>query len=106
MDGKGRCLDNVFVGRLWRSLKYEAVHLHAYETQREAWFGIGRYLRFFNVDRRHQSLKNRIPMEVYKESMRSQGVSASATPSLRRNKSTQLKGLTDRQHVRGAGQAA
>jgi putative transposase len=106
MDGKGRCLDNVFVERLWRSLKYEEVYLHAYETQQEARFGISRYLRFFNVDRRHQGLKNRIPMEVYKESMRSQGASASATPSLRRNKSTQPKRLTDRQHVRGAHQAA
>jgi putative transposase len=106
MDGKGRCLDNVFVERLWRSLKYEEVYLHAYETQQEAWLGINTYLRFFNHDRRHQGLKNRIPMKVYEESMRSQGASASASPSLRRNKSTQPKRLTDRQHVRGARQAA
>jgi putative transposase len=43
MDGKGRCLDNVFVERLWRSLKYEEVYLHAYENMAEARAGIGRY---------------------------------------------------------------
>jgi putative transposase len=107
MDGKGRCLDNVFVERLWRSLKYEEVYLHAYEKQRDAWLGIGRYLKFFNTARRHQGLKSRIPMEVYKESMRAQGASASASPPLRRdNNRAQPKRLTDRQHFRGARQAA
>jgi len=50
MDGKGRCLDNVFVERLWRSLKYEEVYLHAYDTVAEARAGIGRYLAFYNDD--------------------------------------------------------
>jgi transposase InsO family protein len=45
MDGKGRCLDNVFVERLWRSLKYEEVYLHAYDSVHEARAGIGRYLK-------------------------------------------------------------
>jgi putative transposase len=50
MDGKGRWLDNVFVERLWRSLKYEEVYLHAYEDLREARIGIGRYFSFYKSD--------------------------------------------------------
>jgi len=69
MDGKGRCLDNVFVERLWRSLKYEEVHLHAYEDLRQAKAAIGRYMRFFNQQRPHQALDNRTPMEVYMKSV-------------------------------------
>ena len=65
MDGKGRCLDNVFVERLWRSLKYEEVYLKAYSTVREAQQGIGSYLRFFNEVRPHQALDNRTPQEVF-----------------------------------------
>ena len=65
MDGKGRCLDNVFVERLWRSLKYEEVYLKAYSTVREAHTGIGSYLRFFNEERPHQALGNRTPKEVF-----------------------------------------
>lgn len=51
MDGKGRCLDNVFVERLWRSLKYEEVHLNAYDTVQVARDGIGSYFNFFNDER-------------------------------------------------------
>jgi putative transposase len=69
MDGKGRCLDNVLVERLWRSLKYEEVYLHAYEDARAARGGIGRYMRFFNQERPHQSLQYRTPMAVYMESI-------------------------------------
>jgi putative transposase len=69
MDGKGRCLDNVFVERLWRSLKYEEVYLHAYEGPREARRGIGGYLDYFNNDRPHQALAGKTPMEVYLESI-------------------------------------
>lgn len=69
MDGKGRCLDNVLVERLWRSLKYEEVYLHAYEDARVARGGIGRYLRFFNQERPHQTLAYRTPMAVYMESI-------------------------------------
>jgi putative transposase len=65
MDGKGRCLDNVFVERLWRSLKYEEVYLKAYSTVREAQSGIGSYLRFFNEERPHQALGNRTPEAVF-----------------------------------------
>ena len=65
MDGKGRCLDNVFVERLWRSLKYEEVYLHAYDDVAEARAGIGRYLRFFNDERAHQSLGYQTPASFH-----------------------------------------
>ena len=70
MDGKGRCLDNVFVERLWRSLKYEEVFLHAYDGVREAKQGIGQYFVFFNEERGHQSLDHRTPMAVYLASLK------------------------------------
>ena len=66
MDGKGRATDNVFIERVWRSLKYEDVYLHAYVTLAEAHAGIGAWIRFYNVRRPHQSLDNRTPMEVYR----------------------------------------
>jgi putative transposase len=65
MDGKGRCLDNVFVERLWRSLKYEEVYLHAYDTVAEARTGIGRYLAFYNDERPHQALGYQTPAAFY-----------------------------------------
>jgi putative transposase len=66
MDGKGRCMDNVFVERLWRSLKYEEVYLNAYGNLREAWNGTGRWLRFYNHERPHQALGYQPPMHVYR----------------------------------------
>src|SRR5262249_53602819 len=66
MDGKGRCLDNVFVERLWRSLKYEEVYLHAYADVREAREGIGRYFAFYNDARPHQALGYRTPAAFYR----------------------------------------
>jgi len=65
MDGKGRCLDNVFVERLWRSLKYEEVYLHAYDDAAEARAGIGRYMAFYNGERAHQSLGYQTPASFY-----------------------------------------
>jgi putative transposase len=65
MDGKGRCLDNVFVERLWRSLKYEEVYLNAYDTMQEARVGIGRYFEFFNCRRPHSSLGYQTPASFY-----------------------------------------
>ncbi|MGC4411331.1 transposase, partial [Rhizobium sp. ST-5] len=56
MDGKGAWRDNVFVERLWRSIKYEEVYLHAYKTASEARLGIGGYLTFYNSRRPHSSL--------------------------------------------------
>jgi putative transposase len=66
MDGKGRATDNIFVERIWRSLKYEDVYLHDYPTLVEAHAGIGRWIRFYNTRRPHQALNNRTPMELYR----------------------------------------
>jgi putative transposase len=65
-DGKGRCLDNVFVERLWRSLKYEEVYLHAYDNATEARAGIGRYLDFYNNERPHQALGYQTPAAFHR----------------------------------------
>ena len=65
MDGKGRFLDNIFVERLWRSVKYEEVYLKAYQTVLEARAGINAYLEFYNRQRPHQALSYRTPAEVY-----------------------------------------
>jgi len=64
MDGKGRWADNVFVERLWRSLKYEHVYLHAYESVGEARSKIGRYFEFFNSQRPHSSLGAQTPDQI------------------------------------------
>ena len=61
MDGKGRCIDNIFVERLWRSLKYEEVDLNPYDSMAEARRGIGRYFDFFNHERPHQALGYQTP---------------------------------------------
>jgi putative transposase len=65
MDGKGAWRDNVFIERLWRSVKYEEVFLHAYETVFEAKAGIRRYLEFYNGERPHSSLNKQTPDEAY-----------------------------------------
>ena len=65
MDGKGRCIDNVFVERLWRSLKYEEVYLNPYDTMSEARMGIGHYFDFFNYKRPHQALGYQTPGSFY-----------------------------------------
>ncbi|MEJ5023698.1 IS3 family transposase [Brucella anthropi] len=65
MDGKGAWRDNVFVERLWRSIKYEEVYLHAYKTVSEARAGIGRYLTFYNSRRPHSSLDRQTPDQAY-----------------------------------------
>jgi putative transposase len=65
MDGKGRCIDNVFVERLWRSLKYEEVYLNPYDSMGEARMGIDRYFHFFNYERPHQSLGYQTPGSFY-----------------------------------------
>jgi putative transposase len=65
MDGKGRAFDNIFIERLWRSLKYEEVYLKAYQTVTDAMLGIDYYFKTFNRERLHQSLKYRTPYEVH-----------------------------------------
>ena len=66
MDGKGRCLDNIFVERLWRSVKYENVYLYRYETVPELEVGLRLYFRYYNEERLHQSLDYSPPAEVYR----------------------------------------
>ena len=65
MDGKGRWMDNVFIERLWRSVKYEEVYLRAYDTVAHARAGLDRYFAFYNARRTHQALDRRTPDEVY-----------------------------------------
>ncbi len=65
MDGKGRFMDNIFCERLWRSLKYECVYLHAFATGGEARLGIGRWIDGYNARRPHQALDYRTPDEAY-----------------------------------------
>jgi putative transposase len=65
MDGKGRWIDNVFIERLWRSVKYEHVYLRAYENGREVQAGLTRYFDFYNRERLHQSHEYQPPDEIY-----------------------------------------
>jgi putative transposase len=65
MDGKGAWRDNVFIERLWRSIKYEEVYLRAYASVSEARAGIGQYLTFYNTRRPHSSLDGRTPDQAY-----------------------------------------
>ena len=65
MDGKGAWRDNVFVERLWRTIKYEEVYLHAYDSVPEARASIGRYLDFYNSRRPHSSLDGKTPDQAY-----------------------------------------
>jgi len=69
MDGKGSYNDNLFIERLWRSVKYEEVYLKAYQDGREARIGLGNYFRFYNIERPHQSHGYRTPAEVYYTTM-------------------------------------
>jgi len=65
MDGRGRWMDNVFIERLWRSLKYECVYLHAFETGSELRVGLTRWIAYYNADRPHSGLAGQTPDEVY-----------------------------------------
>jgi putative transposase len=67
MDGRGRASDNVFVERLWRSVKYEDIYIRCYEAVPELHRGLGRYFAFYNDERPHQSLGYRTPAAVYRE---------------------------------------
>ena len=93
MDGKGRCMDNIFVERLWRSLKYEDVYLHAYTSVAEARAGIGAWLHFYNEERLHQAHGYRTPRQIYEEqcpwtSGRSAAPNGSASPASRARSGT------------------
>ncbi len=67
MDGRGRCLDNIFIERLWRSLKYEEVYLREYERVPDARTGIGNWFRYYNHQRHHQGLDYRTPATLYRQ---------------------------------------
>ena len=69
MDGRGRCLDNVFIERLWRSLKYEAVYLHELADGFEAQRVIGEWIDYYNKERPHSALDGRTPAEAYRDGM-------------------------------------
>ena len=69
MDGKGRWVDNVFVERLWRSVKYEHVYLHAYESVTDARDGLAQYFNFYNTQRPHSSLGKLTPDDAYSNSL-------------------------------------
>lgn len=66
MDGRGRWMDNVFIERLWRSLKYECIYLNAFETGSEARAGIGRWITYYNASRPHSALGGRTPAETHR----------------------------------------
>ena len=68
MDGRGRALDNVFVERLWRTVKYEDIYVRCYETVAELLAGLIRYFAFYNQERLHQSLGYETPAMVYRGS--------------------------------------
>ena len=70
MDGRGRALDNIFVERLWRSVKYEDVYLRDYQSIPEVRAGLGNYFRFYNTERIHQSLRYKTHHEVHHASSR------------------------------------
>ncbi len=69
MDGRGRFMDNIFIERLWRSIKYEEVHLKAYADGREARTGISSWMTFYNFRRPHQAMNNQMPMAVWRAGM-------------------------------------
>jgi putative transposase len=66
MDGKGRAIDNIFVERLWKTVKYECVYIHAFEDGVELYNGLKDYFRFYNTERPHQSLAYQTPESCYR----------------------------------------
>ena len=66
MAGRGRLMDNVFIERLWRSLKYECINLHAFETGSELRTGLGRWITYYNTQRPHSGLAGRTPVKAYR----------------------------------------
>ena len=69
MDGRGRAYDNIFIERLWRSVKYEDIYLRQYQNIPECKTGLGKYFGFYDTERRHQSLDYKTPQEVYSEGL-------------------------------------
>jgi putative transposase len=96
MDGKGRVFDNIFVERLWRTVKVEEVYLRDYQTPAEARVHLDRYFRFYNEDRLHQSLGYRTPAEVFgvaagpPVALRAPSVPAAVNPAMDLSKNSQI----------------
>lgn len=88
MDGRGRYLDNIFTERLWRTVKYENVFLKSYRNIGEAREGLSEYFQFYNNQRRHQSLGNQTPADVYYSNQRSNQKFTISTPPILSNLST------------------
>lgn len=81
MDGRGRWMDNVFIERLWRSLKYECVYLHAFETGSELRLGLTRWIGYYNAHRPHSGLAGRTPDEAYGIQQTTPGVGLAPPPA-------------------------
>ena len=88
MDGRGRCMDNIFTERLWRTVKYENVFLKSYRNIAEAEQGLAEYFLFYNTERRHQSLDKQTPEEIYFNTQRSNQKFKISTPPILSNLST------------------
>ena len=88
MDGRGRYLDNIFTERLWRTVKYENVYLKSYRNITEAKEGLSEYFSFYNTERRHQSLDNQKPADVYFNIQRSNQNFIISLPPILSNLST------------------
>lgn len=78
MDGVNRCLDNIYVERLWRTVKYEEIYLKDYGSMSELIMALGRYFRFYNEERFHQSLDYRTPEEIYSQAFQHNDLEAQA----------------------------
>ena len=76
MDGKGRCMDNIFVERLWRSVKYEETYLKEYESADELRKALAKYFHFYNQERPHQTFGEATPLEVYRQGLSATGKAA------------------------------
>ncbi len=88
MDGRGRYLDNIFTERLWRTVKYEDVFLKSYRNIGEAREGLSEYFHFYNTERRHQSLENLTPADIYFNHQRSNSKFQISSPPILSNLST------------------
>ncbi len=95
MDGRGRWMDNVFIERLWRSLKYECVFLNAFETGSEARNGVGRWIGYYNAVRPHSSFGGRTPDEVYAIEKRAGETGGVIRPGIHLSQAARLSRKTD-----------
>jgi putative transposase len=98
MDGRGRWMDNVFIERLWRSLKYEDIYLKGYADGREARAGIALWMAFYNLRRPHQALANRTPMAIWREGITGELGEKAVDMTLRLDNADALSTCPQQQH--------